>query len=72
MTMKKPIPKLTKSEDKAMKEMMSPEEAYDKGFYQIAILLEKDRIIRMSLGMPSLDDAIHKRIPSGRGRPKKA
>jgi len=60
--------KMSVGEKKSMKAMMTPEEAYDKGFYQIANILAQDRRIRESLGMSSLHDAI--RTPKGRGRPK--
>jgi len=56
-------------EQRAMEKIMTPEEAYDKGYYQMAFILDRDRRIREALGMPSLYTAVRTKS-KGRGRPK--
>lgn len=75
--MEHPMTKIKKHElgvgdERAMKKMMTIQEAYDGGYLQMYLILESDRRIRKALGMASLQEAIHnppKR--DGRGRPKK-
>jgi len=70
--MKKEKPKQVKyelKEQRYMKKVMTPQEAYDKGLFQLANILETDRRIREALGMPSLYE--HIRQDSSKGRPKK-
>jgi len=60
------------NDERAMKRMMTSQEAYDKGYYQMYLILESDRRIREALDMPSLQECIHNPPKSaGRGRPKK-
>jgi hypothetical protein len=48
---------MTVGDKKAMKSIMSPEEAYDKGLYQVALILDRDRRVRKSLGLKTLQES---------------
>ena len=54
-----------------MKNFMTIQEAKERGLWQIYVLLEKDRRIRESLGMLSLQEAISNSLDGygKRGRP---
>lgn len=49
--------KPTKDDKQSMKEQMSPEEAYDKGLYQVALILDRDRRVRKSLGLQTIQES---------------
>ena len=51
---------MTVGDKKAMKEQMTPEEAYDKGLYQVALILDRDRRVRKSLGLQTIQESIIK------------
>jgi hypothetical protein len=53
---------------KAMRNMMTPEEAYDKGLYQVYLILDRDRKARIGLGLKPLHEAA---VTPKRGRMKK-
>ncbi len=51
---------MTVGDKKAMSEQMTPEEAYDKGLYQVALILDRDRRVRKSLGLQTLQESVVK------------